>query len=553
MESRKVYLFQRLPDKQDMTGKQFESAFAPEATPKYGTVNKRSSKLDPYKDYIGLRLKEAPQISNRRILREIKKNEYTGSRSILGEFIKPLREERQKEATIRFETMPGEQSQVDWSFFGTIQDYGINKRLYCFSMVLGFSRTLYIEFATSCDIFGFIRCHQNAFLYFGGYTRTILYDNVKTVVLSRCEGNIEWNRKFMDFAGFYGFCPRLCQPYRARTKGKVERPFSYIRQDFFIGTKFEDMEDLNQKASGWLNTLANRRTHGTTKELPFERLKRENLLPLKDRLYDTSFAGQRKVSSDCFISYEGNQYSVPYQHSRRNVTIRADKERIRIYVPGQSEPAAAHLVFKGKGKDISEPKHFEGLKIKQRQRWQDFKESFLCLSPLSKDYWDGFLASARTRSRWWELRKKVEYERLKENLEKLKLTRILEVLDSHNRLAQEREISYTDYLDGLIQEEAAFRADRGTRSRIRFAHFPFIKTIEQFDFSFQPTLNKRKVEELFTLKFIDNQENVLFLGPPGVGKTHLSIALSSKGLLSRLQGLLWHPFRYDRQAACLFG
>ena len=120
---------------------------------------------------------------------------------------------------------------------------------------------------------------------------------------------------------------------------------------------------------------------------------------------------------------------------------------------------------------------------------------------------------------------KVEYERLKENLEKLKLNRILEVLDSHNRLAQERELSYTDYLDGLIQEEIAFRSDKGIRTRIKFAHFPFIKTIEQFDFSFQPTLDKRKVEELFTLRFIDNRENVIFLGPPGVGKSHLAIAL----------------------------
>jgi len=128
---------------------------------------------------------------------------------------------------------------------------------------------------------------------------------------------------------------------------------------------------------------------------------------------------------------------------------------------------------------------------------------------------------------------KVEYERLKEDLEKLKLNRILEVLDSHNRLAQERELSYTDYLDGLIAEEISFRADRGIRTRIKFAHFPFIKTIEQFDFSFQPTLDKRKVEELFTLRFIDNRENVLFLGPPGVGKTHLAIAL---GLRAAYQG-----------------
>jgi len=123
---------------------------------------------------------------------------------------------------------------------------------------------------------------------------------------------------------------------------------------------------------------------------------------------------------------------------------------------------------------------------------------------------------------------KVEYERLKSNLEKLKINRILEVLDSHTRLAQERELSYTDYLDGLIAEEVSFKADRSIRTRIKMAGFPFIKTIEQFDFSFQPTLDKRKVEELFTLRFIEKCENVLFLGPPGVGKTHLSIALGVK-------------------------
>lgn len=375
-----------------------------EEDPRYTAVNK-ASKLDLYKDWITFRLKEVPEITVKRVLREIEEKGYSGSYSILKDFIRPLREERAKEAVIRFETMPGEQSQVDWSPFGVIEDYGIKKRLYCFSMVLGFSRALYIEFTTSQDIFTFINCHQNAFLYFGGYTGTILYDNLKTVVLSRCEGNIEWNPKFMDFAGFYGFQPRLCRLYRAQTKGKVERPFPYIRQDFFIGNKFEGVEDLNEKRLSWLNTLANTRLHGTTREIPFERLKRENLMPLKDRLYDTSCVGVRKASADCFISYEGNRYSVPYRHSRKSLTIRADKERIRIYVNGQDEPVAIHSIFKGKGKDISEPKHFEGLKVRQKERWQGFKESFLSLSPLAKDYWDGFLSSPQMRGRWWELRK----------------------------------------------------------------------------------------------------------------------------------------------------
>ena len=149
---------------------------------------KRSSKLDPHKDYIISRLKETPELSNRRIFREVKEQGYRGGYSILCNFTNPIRKQRENEAVVRFETMPGEQAQVDWSYFGTIQEQGQNKRLYCFSMVLGYSRTIYIEFTTSQDIYNFLRCHQNAFMYFSGYTRTILYDNAKTVVVSRCGG-----------------------------------------------------------------------------------------------------------------------------------------------------------------------------------------------------------------------------------------------------------------------------------------------------------------------------------------------------------------------------
>lgn len=364
----------------------------------------RQSKLDPYKNYIMSRLNQVPEITNQRLQREIKEQGYTGSRTILGDFTYPLREKKSKEAVIRFETMPGEQSQVDWSLFGTIEEEGTKKRLYCFSMVLGFSRTLYIEFTTRQDIFTFLGCHQNAFIYFGGYTRTILYDNLKTVVVSRCQGNIEYNSKFMDFAGFYGFEPKLCQPYRAQTKGKVERPFIYIKKDFFIGNEFKSIDEINKAALYWLNSIANTRVHGTTKEAPFVRLKKESLLPITNtRVYDTSFTGTRRSSKDSFICYEGNRYSVPYQYSLKSLSIKANKDQIRIY--SQSNEIALHTICKGKGKDVLDPKHFEGIKTKQRQQWQEFKEGFVSLSPSAKEFWNGFLSSSQMRGRWWELRK----------------------------------------------------------------------------------------------------------------------------------------------------
>jgi transposase len=372
--------------------------------PQYQSAG-RVSKLAPYKSYIERRLKEVPEISNRRLLREIREQGYIGSRSILGDFIKPFRMARRQLAVLRFETMPGEQAQVDWSSFGTIEYADLKQRLYCFSMVLGFSRTIYIEWTVSQDIFTWLRCHQNAFSYFGGYTRMLLYDNLKTVVLARTGGHIQWNPKFMDFAGFYGFEPKLCRPYRAQTKGKVERPFQYIRQDFFVGAQFSDLDDLNRQSRLWLDKVANARVHGTTKEIPLDRLKKENLSPLANRSYDTAYSGSRKASSDGFISYQGNRYSVPYQYSRRNLSVKADQEKIQIYATGQVEPVATHTLFKGKGKDISEPAHTTGLKVRQKERWEEFKESFLSLAVIAQDYWDGFLSSAQMRGKWWELRK----------------------------------------------------------------------------------------------------------------------------------------------------
>ena len=133
----------------------------------------------------------------------------------------PKKKELNSKATVRFETVPGLQGQVDWGFFENYRVYedGEYKKLYCFLMILGYSRNRYIEFVTDMSTDTLIRCHINAFHFFGGYPREILYDNMKQVVIKRLlkQSESEMNPKFVDFAGFYGFKPVLCRPYRGQT------------------------------------------------------------------------------------------------------------------------------------------------------------------------------------------------------------------------------------------------------------------------------------------------------------------------------------------------
>ena len=137
--------------------------------------------------------------------------------------------------------MPGKQGQMDWGFFEDhlVYEDGKWKKLYCFLMILGYSRMRYIEFVTDMSTNTLILCHQNAFRYFGGYPEEILYDNMKQVVIKRLlkQEDSTLNRQFEDFAGFYGFKPILCRPYRGQTKGKVERTVQFVRDNFMVGIK----------------------------------------------------------------------------------------------------------------------------------------------------------------------------------------------------------------------------------------------------------------------------------------------------------------------------
>lgn len=344
-------------------------ALRQEHSPQYQQHKPRTSKLDPYKEYLRTRLEEVPLISGVRLFEEIKLQDYTGKISILQDYLRPLRVSHAHDLTVRFETLPGQQAQVDWGSFGSITEDGIKLKLYGFVFVLGYSRAMYVEFATSQVTESLLLCHLNAFEYLGGYPKEILYDNMKTVILEYETklGGYHWNTKFLDFAGYYGFLPRVCWPYRARTKGKVERMIGYVKNNFFEGRVFGDLSDLNHQALVWCDTVANARIHSTTHEIPFERLKRETLLSHKSRpLYDTSEVVTRQVSRDCYISFKGNFYSVPWVYGGKGVTVRAKPEGLlEIWVEGHL--VAFHRISKQKGQVITDHEHFKGLWAKTCQ------------------------------------------------------------------------------------------------------------------------------------------------------------------------------------------
>lgn len=242
--------------------------------------------LDPYKGIIQARLESLPLLTSQRLFEELRGCEYPGSYTQLKEYVRRVRPKGTIEPVVRFETPAGFQGQVD---FGTFQlPWG---RRYALLVVLGYSRLLWMRFFARQTMATLIRGLESAFECFGGVPQELLFDQMRSVVISdaRFDGaGLLMNAEFMRFAAHWGFRPRACRPYRARTKGKVERPIRYVRQSFFYGRTFLNDEDLNAQAERWLQTVCNVRRHRTLGEAPrvrFERDEREQLRAMTNRPY----------------------------------------------------------------------------------------------------------------------------------------------------------------------------------------------------------------------------------------------------------------------------
>lgn len=329
--------------------------------PEAPRTRNKPSKLDPYKPYIIERLEKYPRLSRIRFFEEIQKQGYDGKPTILGGYLRQIRPRIPVLPEIRYETPPGEMIQCDWLEYFYSRPDGSEKKVYGFSMVLGYSRMRYVVFSRSQDIQAFLEGHLRAFEYFGGISKVILYDNLRSVVLKRKFPSTasEFHPAFVDLRDHFGFTSRLCRINRAKTKGKVERSNGYIKDNFLYGREFNSIEELNLQAQEWLDVV-NRKIHGTTHEIPFDRLPQENLRQFTSYpLYICQKTYPRKVSSDCYISLYGNLYSVPWRYARRYVDVVIRNNTLFVFA--DEIEICFHPLVEGKDRRSRKNEHFAGL------------------------------------------------------------------------------------------------------------------------------------------------------------------------------------------------
>ncbi len=284
----------------------------------------RYSKLDPFKPLIDNLLAEGVW-NGAVILQELKAKGYTGGSTIIRDYIKPRRSLRPSRATVRFETPPGRQMQHDWGEIVTVVA-GQHQKVFFNTNTLGFSRRFHFWCTDANDAEHTYEGLIRSFEHFGGVPKEVLVDNQKSAVIENRVGHsVRFNERFVDLAGHYGFIPRACRPYRARTKGKDERMVGYIKHNFFVRYRqFESLNHMNQLALSWLAGEADGRLHGTVKEIVKERFLREapTLYPMPSVRYDTAYHERRLASWDGYIDVRGNRYSIPDDVRGRLITIR---------------------------------------------------------------------------------------------------------------------------------------------------------------------------------------------------------------------------------------
>jgi transposase len=348
------------------------------------SLPKRPSKLDPYKGEI-VRLLEQCDYSAQQIFQRLQERGYEGRSSILRAFVSQVRPKR-RPAFLTLHFPPGECAQVDWGCAGSVPVGSTRRRLSFFLMVLAFSRKMYLEFTLAETLEHFLSCHQHAFEYFGGVVDQVWVDNCKVAVLSRTAGTVAFNPRYLDFANHYGFRIRACGPGQPQEKGRVENGVAYVKKNFLHGLELSDFQAVNPAARHWLESVANIRIHGQTRQTPQELFAREKLKPLHPLPYQTAVVETVRVSNQFRIQVDGNRYSVPCHYASDRLTLKRFPDRLLVY--DQDKLVAEHVRRYDRNQDYELPDHVAPLLLqRQKAREQKLFLRFLALCPQAHEYY----------------------------------------------------------------------------------------------------------------------------------------------------------------------
>ena len=293
----------------------------------------RPSPLDPYLGFLRVTLEQYPRLRATRLHEMIAARGFSGSVQQTRRWVQRLRPRPPAEAFLRLHTLPGEQAQVDWGHFGSVQVGRARRSLSAFVMVLSWSRAIHVLFTLDQTLESFLRGHVEAFSYFQGAARTLLYDNLKSAVLARQGTAIEFQPRLLELAGHYHFLPRPCAVARGNEKGRVERQIRFLRDRFFAARAFRDVDDLNAQFLRWREDWAHARPHPEVPEKTVAEAlieERPRLLPLPEHPFECHRLLVRHSGKTPYLRFEGNDYSIPPDLVRKPLTLVATPIEVRI-------------------------------------------------------------------------------------------------------------------------------------------------------------------------------------------------------------------------------
>lgn len=322
----------------------------------------RASRIDAYRPFIAHTLAAYPTLTAARLYVMVCERGYRGGPSHFRHLVAGMRPRAPAQAYLRLRTLPGEQMQMDWAHFGHLEIGRARRALMAFVMVLSYSRRIFLRFFLDARIDSFLRGHVEAFAAFGGCSRVILYDNLRSAVLERVGDAIRFNPELLALARVFRFEPRAVAIARGNEKGRVERSIRYVRDAFFAAREFAGLEDLNAQARAWCDGQASDRPwpedrRDSVREA-FER-ERCKLLALPEREYPLGTRVQVQVDKTPYVRFDLNDYSVPPTHVRRTLTVLADEARVRIF--DGVEQLTEHRRSWDSGQQIEDARHIQAL------------------------------------------------------------------------------------------------------------------------------------------------------------------------------------------------